>query len=286
MLGNSILEYLKDLPNYDISIINRTSSLNNSLIKEFICDLTNEKDLKFLLQNINPDIIIHCAAITDVNFCENNKDIAYKNHVTVTKNLAQEFPEAKFIYISTDSVYDGFKGNFSEIDNTSPQNYYAMTKLLGENEVLKFNSNSYILRTNIFGFHSKSGNSLFEWCLNNYTNKTKIFGYQNIYFNPLYTNELAKIIYTICDNVIEPSIYNLGSKEHISKYEFLNKIRKTINLPISFLIKKEYSELNIDAIRPKNTTLNIEKFENTFNLKLITIQNQINNCLRDYYENN
>ena len=110
----------------------------------------NDKVLKFI-QNHSIDVIIHAAALTGVRDCEEDKSKAWKYNVTGTENLVNAFkkycPDGYFVYISTACVFDGHRGMYNENDIPYPENFYALTKLLGEFLVKKL-SNYLIVRTN------------------------------------------------------------------------------------------------------------------------------------------
>lgn len=287
MLGKDVYNLFSDDLKYRTYAINRQ---RNNIIKDeeqILIDLCETEKVKEILHNIQPDIIIHCAALTDVNKCEIEKEYAHSLHVDATQTLSQTCPNAKFIYISTDSVYDGFRGNYSETDETNPQNYYAITKLQGEDMVKKYSKESYLLRTNIFGFHIPLCKSLFEWGLDSLMRSEHIWGYENVIFNPIYTKDLSKIIKELVDGKFQTGIYNIGSPNHISKYYFLELIREHLNIDSKFLSKKNIETSINDVKRPLNTTLNIKKIQTIQNIPDLTKSFQ--RCLMDFfdiYENN
>jgi len=114
-------------------------------------DITNKENIENYLKNHDIDIIIHTAAITSVRLCEENKTLAWNTNVKGTKNLVDCVlklnSKIKFVYVSTACVFDGNSGMYDEDDIPYPENFYALTKLLGESEISKL-SNSVIIRTN------------------------------------------------------------------------------------------------------------------------------------------
>ena len=114
-------------------------------------DITNKESIENYLKNHDIDIIIHTAAITSVRLCEENKTLAWNTNVKGTKNLVDCIlklnSKIKFVYVSTACVFDGNSGMYDEDDIPYPENFYALTKLLGESEISKL-SNSVIIRTN------------------------------------------------------------------------------------------------------------------------------------------
>jgi dTDP-4-dehydrorhamnose reductase len=120
--------------------------------KEFdICDLSSVKNI---FNNYKIDLIIHTAALTSVRECEENKSKAMKLNVQGTHNLITELknsnPQGKFVYISTACVFDGHSEMYNEESIPYPENFYSLTKLLGEYIVSQFD-NSLIIRTNFVG---------------------------------------------------------------------------------------------------------------------------------------
>lgn len=262
MLGTNIIDVFKDDNRFEVYGISRRVNEKINNYNRVIADITDNNQLLKILKQIKPDIIIHCAANTNVDDCNDNKEYTYKLHVEATRTLAKF--NSRYIYISTDSVFDGQKGNYSEEDETNPLNYYASTKLKGERVSLNTNSKALIIRTNIYGFHLEKKNSLVEWALDNLLLNNKINGFTDVYFNPIYVGQLARIIKeTIIVNNIS-GILNVGSKEYISKYQFLVKIAEVFNIPKSLIVPKFIEDINFAAMRPRNTTLNLNKFQYVF----------------------
>jgi dTDP-4-dehydrorhamnose reductase len=223
----------------------------------FNIDLTNNKDLAKLLADLKPDLIIHCAAAVNVDACEENKKYADALHVRSTEILAAA--TKRIVYVSTDSVFDGEKGNYAETDVPAPLNYYAETKLEGEKKALA-NLNSIVLRTNIYGFHHTEMPSLAEWALGNLRNNKSIGGFTDVFFNPLYTAQLADVIIALVKKEYK-GVLNAASDPFISKYLFLVKLAETFGYPASLVEEKSISDISFKAKRPNNTTLNFSKQE-------------------------
>ncbi|MEN7982571.1 MAG: SDR family oxidoreductase, partial [Nanoarchaeota archaeon] len=151
LLGSNLAEiFCKD---FEVFIIFNKNPVKIDYCNEMKIDLIDFENVEKIIKKINPLIIIHCAALTNVDYCEKNPKEAKEINCDSTKNLARIGKEigAKFIYISTDSIFDGETGGYSENDIPNPINVYAKTKLEGEEEVRKINGNYIIIRTNIYG---------------------------------------------------------------------------------------------------------------------------------------
>lgn len=279
MLGSAIANRMLNDKNFKIYGTGRSNA--NTLYSYTKADLLNDEGLNQLINSTKPDIIIHCAANVNLNDCELNKPEANKIHVDVTKKLASYKPgKCRFIYISTDSVFDGKQGNYSEEDKTSPLNHYALSKLEGEEAAIEANHNSLIIRTNIYGFnHNKNGNSLFEWIYKNLKSHHSISGFTDIYFNPLYTVQLAELIITLINKNITGSI-NAGCKEKISKYQFALFVADAFKFERSLIKASLSDEMPSILQRPKNTTLNINKLSHLAG-KNFSIKDGINQLKTD-----
>ncbi len=244
-----------------------------------IGDLSDEEFTKSVLQKIRPHLIIHCAAIVNLTLCEENKELANKLHTEVTKWLAQyNTNKTKIIYISTDSVFDGKKGNYQENDIPNPLNYYAQSKLSGERSAM-LNPNHIVIRTNIFGFNLPLRNSLAEWAIKNLENNVQIKGFDDVYFNAIYTKQLGDIIYQLVKKEFT-GLINLASKKFISKFEFLSYLAKKLGYSERLVNKSLIENAIFEIARPLNTTLSVEKASRI--LKLPTIFEGIDQLVINY----
>jgi len=262
-LGRSLNEKLKK---------NKKFKVVNSEQKKRI-DFSNLSISKKILSQSNPDLIINCAAKTNIDFCEKNKKISYNSNAKIVKNLSLFClkKKIKLIHISTDHFYNRNKRLNTESSN-SILNYYAYSKLKGENYAKK--CNSLILRTNFFGYDKKK-NSLINWILISSKKNKNIKLFENIYFSPLYIETLIKIIIKLFSSK-KKGIYNIGSNNEISKSNFLLLVAKKFKLKLNYKLVK-YSEYKISKIkRPTNMGMNINKFQKNFKLKLPSIEEEIN----------
>lgn len=283
MLGKDIEYLFQSSDEFEVFGINRTVDKKLDSNHSIACDITNFKELDIILNRIIPDIIIHCAANINVDGCEQDKEYAYKLNVKSTNILSSYNPNStKFIYISTDSVFDGKDGNYSEQNRTNPLNYYAITKFQGEQIALENNKNTIVIRTNIYGFHKSEGNSLVEWALKNLKNLNEISGFNDVYFNPLYTKQLAKIIINLVKRDFK-GIIHTGCDEFITKNEFLIELAKKFKLNTMLINGVSVETKIFNATRPKNTTLCTDELKSLINFE-VSISQGLEELYYDYQE--
>lgn len=295
MLGTDVYRILTSRDEYNVIGVDRRYSPYIYHDKQIIGDLCDNSFVRNVLEAIQPDIIIHCAAIVDVNVCEQEKALANAVHVKVTQKLAAYRPElTRMIYISTDSVFDGTRGNYTEDDIPNPVNYYAQSKLEGERQALKHNPQTLVLRTNIYGFTHPNGNSLAQWALGNLEQGKKIQGFTDVIFNAIYTKQFARIIQKLLVKNNYHGILNVAGNQFMSKYQFLVEIARCFNFSTDLIEKSVSTDFNFKAPRPLNTTLNVDRLKNLdisvpifhYGLKEFCIDYKKNNNKENRHEEN
>jgi UDP-4-amino-4,6-dideoxy-N-acetyl-beta-L-altrosamine transaminase/dTDP-4-dehydrorhamnose reductase len=280
LLGNNLAYYFKD--QYTILGIFCNHPVSISGIQTQKCDLSFINPLKKVIQNFNPSIIIHCASLANVDQCEKFPEITHKINVLATKNIVDIIAEKeiKLVYISTDSVYNGVKGNFLESDKINPLNYYGLSKYEGELEVQR-KDNFIILRTNLFGWNIQEKKSLGEWILEELKANRRIKCFRDVLFSSIYTFDLARVIDISLKNNIT-GIYNCGGSDSCSKYEFALKIADLFGFDRTLVIPISIDDFPFKAKRGKNLTLNVSKIQKLLDYKLPTMDHSISEFYKDY----
>jgi dTDP-4-dehydrorhamnose reductase len=227
-----------------------------------LCDLADAEKLKRILHQIDPAVIIHCAAIVDFDRCEQDHQQADAVHVHATRVLSRfKASTTRFIYVSTDSIFDGEKGNYTESDRAAPLNYYATSKYAGENVALGANPSCAVVRTNIYGFHSEMGKSLAEWAIGNLSSGKSISGFTDVIFNPLYTKQLARLLVRYFVDSRFNGIWHFGTEQFHSKHDFLCSLATTFGYSSALVERGSIEQIHFTAPRPKDTTLNVSRLK-------------------------
>jgi len=280
LLGSNLAYYFKD--KYDILGLYNSHPVLLDGVYTQKCEITESDNIKRTISDFSPNVIIHCASLTNVDECEADKEFTKLVNVSATKNIVEAVSDKDFklIYISTDSVYDGGKGNFSEDDEVNPQNYYGQTKYDGELEVSK-HSTSLILRTNLFGWNIQDKHSLGEWVLKELKANKRINGFKDAYFSTIYTMELARIIDIAIQKKLT-GVFNCGSTNSCSKYEFAVKIADIFGFDESLINPIFIDESRLTAKRGKNLSLEVTKLQKDLKYRMPDTNDSIKSFYRDY----
>jgi len=234
-------------------------------------DLSNSSGVfKKVLNNVKPNIVVHLAAMTNVDQCETDRDTADKvNHLSV-KELANYIAISKdcfALYVSTDYVFDGEKGNYVETDNADPINWYGMTKFLGEQELLECDSEGWcIARTSTpFGVHPRKL-SFPLFVMKNLSQGHKINALTDQVTSPTYSFNLAEMMLEIVVKRIK-GIMHLSGSSQISRFNQALEIASLYDLDKDLIKPVSIDEMKRQARRPKDSSLNITKAYNTLTKK-------------------
>ena len=187
-------------------------------------DITNLDAVRSFINEFKADVVINCAAFTNVDGCEVNMDAAFKVNALGARNLAIATEEigAKLVHVSTDYVFSGV-GNipFKEFDKTEPKSAYGTTKLLGENYVREFSSKYYIVRTAwLYGYN---GNNFVYTMIKLAKNNDSIKVVNDQKGNPTNANDLAYHILKLI-TTDEYGVYHCTGEGECSWYDFAKKI--------------------------------------------------------------
>ncbi len=245
-------------------------------------DIKDSLFVEKTIKSLEPSVFINMAAITDVDFCEDNKELAYKVNtefpLLVSKILKSTKNKYYIIQISTDQVYSGI-GPHNESD-ANPINYYSFTKY--ETEKLLKNVNAISLRTNFFGKSlNKNKFSFTDKIYNSCLNEKKFNVFNDVYFSPVSLNTIYYVINSLIKKNIN-GIYNLGTKEGMSKKEFALYFCKLVNLNTKNIIGNSQKDVNLLAKRPNDMRLNSQKLESKLEIKFINLKDEIKSIKDDY----
>jgi len=240
----------------------------NNNYKFELLDITNKAEVDYIIGNFNPDVIINTAGITKPDDCEKDNIKCRKVNIESVKNLVDIANKlsCKLIHFSTDFIFSGDKGMYSETDIPNPQNYYAQTKLESEQIVINTCNKYAIIRTVLVYGYSKylQKSNIVLWVKNNLEQNNPIKVVSDQYRTPTLVDDLAKATLTIADKNFD-GIYHISGNEYLSVYEFALKIANVFELDEQLISPITSIELNELAKRPAKTGFNITKAFLDFN---------------------
>ena len=269
-LGSKIFTILK---NNEKKVIGTNFQKKSDEFKNL--DITNFDLVNSFLNKEKPDLVINCAANTNIDYLEKNEKYANLINGVGVENIAKTCKKisSKLIHISTDSVFDGTKGSYKEEDSTNPINVYGKSKLLGEKLLQENLDNFIIIRTNLFGYNHQE-RFLLNWILKNLKEQKEFTGFEDIIFNPLEISFLSDLIVKL-GNIEYSGIVHLGSDEIISKYDFGCEVADILGFDKKVIKKGSIEHSNLIAKRPKNTSLSNLKAKKILKINFPSLKEQI-----------
>lgn len=242
-----------------------------------------------LIEWSQPDLVIHCAALTQGNYCQNNSlEALLINGYAVKKLIDATCPRTKILYISTDAVFPSKLHLAKENDPTSPESVYGKSKELGEFFLLYSDRDFLILRTTIVGFNNFTTKQGFlEWIINSSKAKQKISLFDDVLFNPISIWDFVKEIqFLVGLSTYEKNILHVTGREFTTKYNFGINLLKELSLSSEYVEKGYIANFSDRAKRSNDQTLSTDLYQHLYQRKLPTLQETIKSISKKYYEIN
>lgn len=270
LLGaNLVLECAK---NYSVIAVYHRHPIHLKDAASVHVDLTDERAVEKLITAARPDWVVHCAAETNVDRCEQDHAHALLMNRDMAGWVARAAMRcnAGLIHISTDAVFDGRRAGLNEQDAAAPPNVYGRSKLEGENEVLKEYPAALVVRTNFFGWNAHKKHSLAEWFLDTLQRNKQCNGFSDIKVKMLLVNDLIAILLQMIERRLS-GIYHVLARDCISKYEFGVRLAAEFELDKKLINPMAVEEAGLRAVRALNLCLSTEKIEGALRRKLPSV---------------
>lgn len=278
LLGSRLLAHLKSLNQYQVYGVSRHSADADIQI-----DFSDTEMALGLLAQLAPDLIINLAAITDVEACQRNLDLAYKVNCKIAENVSlyntgfAKSP-AFIIQISTDHLYDG-EGDSKESDVVMLNNY-AITKYCAEKSLPV--QQSVVLRTNFLGrSYVGPSVSLTDSMYARYQSGDEIKLFNDVFISPLSMSTLCDVI-SVCLRKKIPGTYNVGSKDGLSKEEIITSFFRELDVKDFRYESISIESLSQLTVRPKDMRMDVSAFEQAYNYTLPSLKNEIREIANEY----
>ena len=273
MLGQRTVQFYSSKENIELLT---TSVEENSVVDsvDYISsDIKNRDSIKKVIHDYYPDFIVHTAAFTNVDLSEKLREDAWKINVKGVEYIAEAARaiDAHIIHISTDYIFDGKDGPYSENALPNPVGYYGRTKFASENALRISGTFFTILRTNVlYGIAPNSRPDFVRWVINSLEKKENIRIVKDQINNPTFIDDLVQGINKIIE-FRKTGTFNIGGKEFLSRYDFTLRIAEYFNLNKNLITPITTEELKQPARRPLKSGLLILKAETELGYKPHTI---------------
>ncbi len=283
MLGHRLMRLAK--LDHDVWGTYHTQRVDIDGCAMVVLDVTNEIEVRDRLSAIAPDIVIHTAALTDVDECETAPDKAELINGTGTRFVAATSEQlgARFVYISTDYVFDGARGDYVEDDRTNPVNQYGKSKLLGETWALKLCSRALILRTTMYGLKIPPKVGMMESLVAALRNGKPLARFVDQFFNPLYTGQLSQIILRLID-LERTGLYHVGASDKVSRLQFAERVAALWAAGGSEIRPVPFRQIENLAPRPRDTSLACRRLQALMAAEPPGLQEGLGQLRRDWAE--
>lgn len=229
-------------------------------VRTIQADLTDEVDVNQLLATIRPDVVVHIAAQSNGNFCEQHPNLSYGINVKATTFLANYCARwnVPFLFTSTDLIFDGTAAPYSETDTPNPISVYGAHKWEAEEQILKIYPEATIARLPLlFGFSALTTTFFSDW-----VQKLKIgeaiYAFTDEYRTPASGQSVAEGIWLLVEKEVT-GIWHLGGIERIARYDFAVKMAEALQLPTPTIYPSLRKDVVLPAARPEDVSLNSAK---------------------------
>ena len=245
-------------------------TLKSAPFQVYNADLFYRNIIDPILDAAQPDWLLNCAALANLEECEKDHERARLINIDMPGELANACGKRKirFVHISTDAVFDGEKKDFyTEEDEPNPLGIYSQTKLDGERAVQKANPDAIIARVNFYGWSLSGRRSLSEFFVNNLIAGKQVNGFTDVVFCPMLVNHTARILLSILEKGLS-GLYHVVGPQPMSKYQFGIEIARKFGLRESQIDPNSVLSSELTARRAHNLWLSTHKLSTDLGYEL------------------
>jgi dTDP-4-dehydrorhamnose reductase len=238
-----------------------------------VVDITDRSALKESVMRALPNAIVNTAAMTNVDACEQEKQLARTLNATVVEHLVRiaRATDALLVHLSTDYVFDGEAGPYTELDVPSPINYYGKSKLAGENALTTAGIDYAILRTNVVYGPPSVRPDFLQWVIKHLDEEKSFKVVTDQFSNPTYVDDLALAIIRVIERK-KTGLFHVGGADYVSRFEFAQKVAAFFKVEPSLVQPITTADLAQTAKRPLRGGLISLKAETSLGLRLRGIE--------------
>jgi len=259
LLGQKLVEFLSRGTTNNLVLAGRSAApsvtVPDAVYVEL--DIGKKQDIRDAVTLHKPDVIINTAAMTGVDACEGEREQAWKVNVTGVENIveAARRENARVVHLSTDYVFDGKEGPYSEEDRPEPINYYGRAKLASENHLRSSEVPFVIIRTMVlYGIAAEVKSNFALWLIRNLEERNPVRVVSDQTGNPTLVDDLAHAIISAVE-LQKTGLYHVAGREILSRYDFALKLADVFGFDRSLIQPVTTAELKQPAARPLKSGL-------------------------------
>ena len=265
LLGQHLVKLILNATKHEVQATSKREPrqvIQDNRIHYYSLDITDGMAVNLMMEKLAPDIIIHCAALTQVDECEQQPIKAWEINVTATRFLvdAAKKINAFMVFVSTDFVFDGIHGPYRETDDVNPVSYYGSTKVAAEKAVSESGLPYAIVRTCLLNGNILFGtrSNIVSWVKENLEAGKKIKVVSDQWRTPTYIEDLAKGIVLIAEKKAT-GLFHISGKDFLSPYDMAIATADYLHLDKTLIEKVDASVFTQPAKRPATTGFIIDK---------------------------
>ncbi len=248
-------------------------------------DQTEETQVKRLVSEIQPQVIINAAAMTDVDLCEVQSQTAFLVNATSVHHLAEAAKEIDsfLVQLSTDYVFDGEKGSYSEEDNPHPVDQYGLSKLKGEEAAQHLEEEQWCVARSsvIYGWGRLHRHNAATFVYSKLSRRERVSMVSDQYSSPTLNTNLAEMVVEIAERRV-PGILHVAGASRVSRYDLAMGVASILELDTHLITSVSTRDMNWRAKRPQDSSLNIGKASRILSNRPLLIEQAFSRLLQEY----
>jgi dTDP-4-dehydrorhamnose reductase len=245
-------------------------------VNTYHCSLDSIDSCKEIIEEVNPELVIHTAGLTSVEECEANPKLAYYANVELAKNIANVCSTHKIplVHISTDHLFAGVTPMADEFHPIAPVNMYGRTKAEAEEHVLDICPEALVVRTNFYGWGPSFRRSFSDVIIDSLRSEKSLYLFQDVFYTPILIDTLVNTVHELLKQKVS-GVFNIVGDERISKYEFGIYIAELFNYDKSLIKEGKLNEQTHLIRRPKDMSLSNQKVTRVLGRRLGGVKEQL-----------
>jgi dTDP-4-dehydrorhamnose reductase len=280
LLGRVVV--LDNRDRHEVVALTHAQPLDVPDVRSVQVDLTDGAALSEAWDTVQPDLVLHTAALATIEACERDPELARRINVDATAALARLAAStgARMVHVSTDAVFDGTAGPYRESDQPAPISVYARTKLAAEDAVLGSCPDALVARVNFFGWSRSGTRSLAEFFFNALSQGTAVRGFTDVEFTSLYSRDTAARLVTAAEEGLS-GLFHVGSSDRLSKFEFGRALARAFGFDETLVQPGSVAGLGAGALRSNRLSMDSSAFADATGRPMPTVAEGLERMRQD-----